>query len=67
LAYFEQVLADSRPYLAGTLPTVADCTLGAALQFARYAKLDVLGAYPQLVRWDAAYRAREPARAVLTV
>jgi len=67
LAYFDQILADGQPFLAGAMPTVADCTLAAALQFARFAKLEVLGAYPQLMRWDAAYRAREPARAVLTL
>ena len=37
----------------------------AALQFMRFAKLDLIADYPHLTRWDAAYRQRASAKAVL--
>ncbi len=63
--YFENVLADGRALLLGDRVSVADCTLQAALQFMRFAKLDLIGDYPHLTRWDAAYRQRTAAKAVL--
>ena len=65
--YMERILADERPFLAGDRPTVADCTLAAALQFARFRELSVLDPYPRLTAWDARYREREPARSVLVL
>ena len=62
--YFENVLADGRALL-GDRVSVADCTLQAALQFMRFAKFDLIGDYPHLTRWDAAYRQRAAAKAVL--
>ncbi len=69
LAYFDALLADGRAFVAGAAPCVADCTLAAALQFARFARLDLelQGRYPNVGRWDAAYREREVAREVLTL
>ncbi len=69
LGYLDEVLADGRAFLCGERPTVADCTLAAALQFARFGKVDLgLAAdFPALARWDRAYREREVARAVLTL
>ena len=58
-------LADGRPFLAGERPTLPDCTLQAAFQFARFGKAEILEGYENLKRWDAAYREREPAKAVL--
>ena len=63
--YFENVLADGRALLLGARVSVADCTLQAALQFMRFAKFDLIADYPHLRRWDAAYRQRTAAKAVL--
>ena len=63
--YFENVLADGRALLSGERVSVADCTLQAALQFMRFAKLDLIADYPHLIRWDATYRQRAAAKAVL--
>jgi glutathione S-transferase len=67
LGVLEEAIADGREFVAGDRCTIADCTLQAAFQFARYGKLDAYDAYPNLLRWDAAYRARPPAGAVLTM
>ncbi len=63
--WLESRLADGRPFLMGDRPTLPDCTLAAAFQFARFGKLEILGEYENLARWDAAYRERDAARAVL--
>jgi glutathione S-transferase len=60
-------LSDGRPFVAGDRPTIADCTLAAGLQFARFGGVAVDPAFTHLLRWDAVYRSREPARAVLVV
>lgn len=67
LSRLDAVLADGRAFLAGGHPTIADCTLAAALQFARFGQLPlpVLGA--QLADWDQRYRARPSARSVLSL
>jgi len=65
LEFLDRRLADGRPFLAGDAPTVADCTLAAALQFARFGKVEIDPAFERIARWDAAYREREPARSVL--
>jgi glutathione S-transferase len=69
LRYLDDVLADGRGFLCGEGPSVADCTLAAAFQFARFGEvaLGLDDAYPALARWDAAYRARPTGRAVLTL
>jgi glutathione S-transferase len=76
-AHFRPVLADAlrvldaridrRPFLSGERPTLADCTLAAALQFSRFGKVELDPAFRNLARWDAAYRARPPARSVLSL
>lgn len=65
LQVLEQALADGRPFLAGDAVSVADCTLAAALQFGRFGRIAPGAEYPHLARWDAAYRERPAARAVL--
>ena len=67
LAVLESTLADGRPFLAGDRVTIADCTLAAALQFGRFGELDLDLAleHPHLSAWDARYRERPAARAVL--
>lgn len=67
LRYLEGLLADGRSFLAGERPTVADCTLAAALQFGRFRKLAFLDGFPGLSTWDERYRKRETARSVLVV
>jgi glutathione S-transferase len=67
LAYIDDTLSDGRPFLKGDSPTVADCTLAAALQFARYARFALDEAYLHIHRWDADYRARDVAKSILTL
>ena len=67
LAVLDDTLSDGRAFLAGDAGSIADCTLQAALQFARYAKLDVCSPFDNLRRWDEAYRARPAASAVLSL
>jgi glutathione S-transferase len=65
LAVLEARLADGRPFLAGEAVSIADCTLAAGFQFARFGGVSLPGAHPHLARWDRAYRERAPARSVL--
>jgi len=55
-------LADGRPFLAGDRPTIADCTLGAALQFGRSGGLSLPDSTEHLLRWDRAFRERDSAK-----
>jgi glutathione S-transferase len=64
LSVLDERLADGRPFVAGERVSVADCTLQAAFQFARFGKID-LGDFEHLAHWDRDYRARPAARAVL--
>lgn len=55
-------LSDGRPFVMGDKVTIADCTLAAGLQFARFA-----GALPSpdlvhITSWDENYRARDAVR-----
>ena len=65
LAALEARLAHGHAFLAGESPTIADCTLAAALQFARFGGVELPGGLPALRRWDRTYRERPPARGVL--
>lgn len=67
LGVLEGAIADGRGFVAGDRCTIADCTLQAAFQFARYGKLDAYDSYPYLLRWDEAYRARPAAGTVLVM
>ena len=67
LARLDAVLADGRPFVAGEHASLADCTLAAALQFARFGQLALPGAHAQLAAWDQRYRARAPAQSVLSL
>jgi len=67
LAYLDAVLADGRPFLAGERPTIADCTLAAALQFGRFGGQDPAPEFAHLHRWDRAYRDRPCVREVVVV
>lgn len=65
LAILNDRLADGRPFLAGDRVTVADCTLAAGLQFARFGEVRTADAFEHVRRWDAAYRRRPAATATL--
>jgi glutathione S-transferase len=66
LSRLDAALADGRPFLAGERPSIADCTLAAALQFGRFGEVELPGGHPHLAAWDARYRARAPAQSVLS-
>lgn len=66
-ALLDRLLGDGRPFLAGAQPTIADATLAAALQFARFGEVEIDPAFAELGRWDAAYRSRDVAAAVLSL
>ena len=65
LAIIEERLRDGRPLLMGDQPSIADCTLAAALQFGRMAKVDPGSGYENIARWDLAFRERISAKQVL--
>ena len=65
LVIVEERLRDGRPLLMGNQPSIADCSLAAALQFGRMGKVDLDPAYENIVRWDMAFRERLSAKQVL--
>jgi len=65
LGYVEKILGDGRDLLCGSDVSIADCTLQAAFQFARFGKADLLGDFPLLQAWDGRYRSRPAAQDVL--
>lgn len=67
LRFLDARLSDGRPFVAGDHPTIADCTLAAAFQFARFGKVEIDPGFQHLMRWDAAYRERAVAKSVLTL
>jgi glutathione S-transferase len=48
LRVLDERLGDGRPFVAGPRVTIADCTLAAALQFARFGKVDLPGGLERL-------------------
>ena len=67
LLFLDGRLADGRPFVAGEHPSIADCTLAAALQFARFGKVEIDPAFEHLARWNRDYRKRPVARSVLAL
>lgn len=67
LQYIEDCLADAGPFVAGEQVSIADCTLAATLQFGRFRKVEIDTQYTNILRWDAMYREREPAKSVLVM
>jgi len=65
LDYLQDLLADGRNWLGGEQVSLADITLQSALQFARFAKVEVINKHPGLQAWDERYRQRPAAQAVL--
>ena len=52
-----------QPFVAGPKPTIADCTLLAALDFAEFAQVALDPAYSNVVRWYADFKKRPSAQA----
>ena len=50
------------PFVAGERPSIADCTLLAALDFANFAAVPLDPAYKNVVRWYAGFKERPGAR-----
>jgi len=50
------------PFVAGERPSIADCTLLAALDFGNFAGVSVDPAYKNVVRWYAGFKERPSAR-----
>ncbi len=67
LQLLDSQLADGRPFVAGPRPTIVDCTLAAALQFARFGKVEIDPSFEHIARWDRSYRERDAARSVLSL
>ena len=67
LDYLDGLLGDDREFLLGAGPTMADCTLAAALQFARFGEMALDTKFRQIARWDERYRQRGVAKSVLSL
>lgn len=67
LSVLNRTLSDGRPFVTGPRPTIADCTLGAALQFARFGRFELLGPYEHIDAWDRRYRKRDEVRSVFVI
>jgi glutathione S-transferase len=65
LEVLDERLSDGRPFLAGPSVTIADCTLAAGLQFARFGGVGLDARFRRIERWDRSYRERLAAKAVL--
>lgn len=65
LEVLEEILGDGREFVAGARPTIADCTLAAALQFGRFGEVEIAPAYVRVHEWDRRFRKRPSAQAVL--
>lgn len=53
----------SRPFVAGDKPTIADCTLLAALDFAQFAQVAIEPKFGNVLRWYEEFRRRPSASA----
>ena len=65
LAVVEDRLRDGRPLLMVDSPSIADCTLAAALQFGRFRQIEIDRTFENILRWDTAFRERVSAKQVL--
>ena len=65
--FLDAALSDGRPFLTGSQPSLADCTLAAAFQFARFREVEIDPGLEHLARWDERYRQRAAARSVLVL
>jgi len=53
----------SQPFLAGARPSIADCTLLAALDFAAFAGVELDPAFKNIARWQESFKERPSASA----
>jgi glutathione S-transferase len=67
LRVLDDRLADGRSFVAGERPTIADCTLQAAFQFARFGNVEIDPAVSNVIRWDREYRERPCVQSVLSL
>ncbi|MGR8950082.1 MAG: glutathione S-transferase family protein [Gammaproteobacteria bacterium] len=67
LQFFDGLLSDDRTFVAGEAATVADCTLAAALQFARFGGYDISDEYKHVLDWNDRYRVRETIKSLIIV
>ncbi len=51
-----------RPFVAGARPTIADCTLFAALEFAQFAQVPIGEANHNVLRWHEEFKKRPSAQ-----
>lgn len=56
-------LIDSKPFVAGDRPTIADCTLLAALGFAEFAQVAIDAKFGNVHRWYESFKQRPSAAA----
>jgi len=56
-------LIGSHPFVCGARPTIADCTLFAALEFAQFAGLPIDPQFANVIRWHSAFKERPSASA----
>jgi glutathione S-transferase len=66
LAVAEQRIGDS-PFLTGAMPTIADCTLFAGLNFGRFFGFELDSQYARLTRWFEAYGKRPKIQGALVL
>jgi len=67
LRVLDERLSDGQPFVAGEYPSIADCTLAAALQFGRFGGVELDPELQNLIQWDARYRQRPSAKAGLSL
>jgi glutathione S-transferase len=65
LAVLNKTIGDGRAFVAGARPTIADCSLAAALQFARFGKLQLPDGLDHIAAWNDRYRARDAVKGIL--
>lgn len=57
MAYVDELVGDG-PFVMGERVSIADCTLLAGFNFAKFGGLDIVDQYPNLVRWFERYALR---------
>ena len=67
LRVLDERLSDGRPFVSGDRPSIADCTLAAAFQFARFGGVEIDPEFQNLAQWNARYREHPVAKSVLSL
>ena len=60
-------LSDGRPFLQGDTSSIVDCTLAAAFQFGRLAKIEIPTECEHVARWHENFRGRVSAKQILVL